>query len=200
VKKTFAERYITRYSNRKSHRQKKYIQACADAARENIKLARWVLKINPYGKLLQAGLHFVFNAAIILLLQDLGSLDVAPSDKGNVSFAISVFEEESKTGSNYAKDCTKVLQDLRFLVQRLQLSNFDEPGNRVTSLQPILKQVQEPAERNHNLGDKIMANLAPMYDTIASPQSLVGDGDTSYQAFVAWTENDDFQMYNKYLI
>ncbi|TEA19531.1 putative transcriptional regulatory protein [Colletotrichum sidae] len=131
VKKAFAERYVAleRHWNIEHHSPR--IRACSDAARRNLYLARWLLKLSGSRKLLQAGLHHVFNAAIILMLEELlpqhqpqpqpQAPPLSPSaESDDVAFAIGVFDEESKTGSNYARDCATVLKDLRSLIQRLR--------------------------------------------------------------------------------
>jgi hypothetical protein len=86
-------------------------------------------------KLLQAGLHFVFNAAVVLLLKrltqssskntpgqpEMRSIPTMQFEEGvesSVHFAIAVFEEEARTGTNYPRDCCKILQDLNALTDR----------------------------------------------------------------------------------
>ncbi|KAH7130011.1 hypothetical protein B0J13DRAFT_627143 [Dactylonectria estremocensis] len=125
VKKTFAERLVTRQSSLNSHPQLSHLRRCVIAAEHNIRLARHILALNHPRKLLQAGLHFIFNAAICLMLQDLIYIeDVTPKDPHardhDLDFVIARFEEESQVESNYGRDCAAVLRDLRALVQRLQ--------------------------------------------------------------------------------
>ncbi len=49
--------------------EQRYIEDCAAAAHDNILLAKRVIESN--GRLLQAGLHLTFNAAVVLLLNNI---------------------------------------------------------------------------------------------------------------------------------
>jgi hypothetical protein len=120
IKKSFAERYVCRRWTIENHSQLAHIRACSDAARRNLRLARRLLAISNR-RLLQAPLHHIFNAAIILMLQELVCTNLGPHDIEDVLFTIEIFEAESRTGSNYALDCHRVLQDLRSLVTRLKV-------------------------------------------------------------------------------
>ncbi|KAL6704439.1 hypothetical protein ACN47E_008183 [Coniothyrium glycines] len=111
-----------------------YIRICADAALQNLVLAQ---RLKLKRKLLQAGLHFVFNAAVILLLHRIirsnrgshtspldGHADSPMSpmaDQQNmpeIQFAIDAFEQESVSGTNYTKDCFEVLRDLKAITDQ----------------------------------------------------------------------------------
>jgi hypothetical protein len=110
-----------------------HIQACLAAANQNLHLAQRAYQSGR--RPLQAGLHFVFNAAVILLLKRLmrsrpdaqpGNSDMHtildPSDEdqfeANIRFAVESFEEEAKTGTHYTRDCCRILQDLDALTYR----------------------------------------------------------------------------------
>jgi hypothetical protein len=55
------------------------------------------------------------------MLQELVCTNLGPNDIEDVLFTIEIFEVESRTGNNYARDCHRVLQDLRSLVTRLKV-------------------------------------------------------------------------------
>jgi hypothetical protein len=107
-----------------------HIPACLAAAHRNLLLAERLVRSGR--KLLQAGLHFVFNAAVILLLKRLtrstrpGESDASRNqtvsmDEGmeaSICFAIETFEGEAKTGTHYPRDCCRILQDLNTLTDR----------------------------------------------------------------------------------
>lgn len=130
VKKAFAERLTSRASSLSSHPRIGLLGRCVAAADANVRLARHTLALNHPRKLLQAGLHFIFNAAICLMLRAL--LDAEPrlgrrGGRGrecDLDFVVARFDEEARLGSNYGRDCAAVLRDLRVLVQRLR------PGGR----------------------------------------------------------------------
>ncbi|KAF1846167.1 uncharacterized protein K460DRAFT_406389 [Cucurbitaria berberidis CBS 394.84] len=130
VEETINERTEGRYWSIERHTHRSYLQACSAAAHRNLILAQ---RTRPPRKFLQAGLHFVFNAAVILLLDRLlhctqgqhtrlynGHTTPMPSGEDlhapEIKFAICVFEQASKTGTNYPRDCYRILQDLRALI------------------------------------------------------------------------------------
>lgn len=190
VKRAVAERYVGGTWCVEQHPHYRYVQACTEAAHRNIALAQHITQTSR--RLLQASLHFVFNAAIVLLLYPV--LQVSPSD-GLVSFnesdpgspptpppppppppeaataaaaadsAICMFEEEAKTGSAYSHDCCKVLQGLRELMNRYlwTLSRPRAPLDNVAS-------------RIHN---------APL------PQ----EGADFYGELMSWMQSDDLQLH-----
>jgi hypothetical protein len=97
-------------------------------------------------KLLQAGLHFVFHAAVILLSENfMRSIRPRESDasrnltmfsdagiEANIRFAIETFEEEAKTGTRYTRENCRVLQSLNALTRSTR------PGRLETSRNPTI--------------------------------------------------------------
>src|SRR5205807_9020289 len=114
--KAVAERYVNWKWTVDNHPQISHIKKCAESARSNLRLGRWVEELSPRGKLLQPELHHVFNAAIILLLHELLFDSQNESDASDVIFAIQAFGREASCGNNYGYDCAKVLSDLRSLI------------------------------------------------------------------------------------
>lgn len=202
VKKTFAERLVTRQSSINSHPQLSHLRRCIVAAEHNIRLARHILALNHPRKLLQSGLHFIFNAAICLMLQELIYIeDMAPKDPHardhDLDFVIARFEEESQVGSNYGQDCAAVLRDLRALVQRLrapmdQCLASARPGESTHQLVHAPAMTRTPMEIGQPWPQKVGSEVLqqPIH---------IEQGHTLYEEIVSWID-DDWQPYGAYLI
>ncbi|KAF2634436.1 hypothetical protein P280DRAFT_376198, partial [Massarina eburnea CBS 473.64] len=118
VKRAVAERYIQSGTWQLEHDpQYKQIQACSSAAHSNICIAQWVIQLYKQRRVLQANLHIVFNAAVVLMLNRILRAYAGAVDS-EIQFAINLFAQESKTGNNYQRDCLKVLKDLKTIVDR----------------------------------------------------------------------------------
>ncbi|CAH0046228.1 unnamed protein product, partial [Clonostachys solani] len=125
VKKTVADRYISSQPLQEGiddHPHANIIKQIVTTARNNIRLGRWVRDLSPRQRLLHHEAHAVFNAAVIVLLQQLAFADTSMSDqdKDEIQMAIDIFEREAASGNNFGLDCARVLQDLTFLVRRVQ--------------------------------------------------------------------------------
>ncbi|KAF2029493.1 hypothetical protein EK21DRAFT_67578 [Setomelanomma holmii] len=131
VKQAVAQRLAQGHPSPEPHRQARHIQACSTAAHRNLLLAQLIIQSKR--KLLQAGLHFVFNAAVVLLLNRIMTAEECPKVEAVdgtatgiigdqfascVDSAIRIFEEEARTGTNYPRDCCNVLRDLKALTDR----------------------------------------------------------------------------------
>lgn len=189
IKKSFAERYVSRQWSIEHHSQLHHVRACSDAARRNLRLARWLLAMSPVHRLMQAGLHHIFNAAIVLMLQELVCTNLAPTDIDDVMFAIDTFENEALSGSNYARDCARVLQDLRSLVLRLKIPAVDAvPAIGQNGTTPLTLGVSDPAVDG-------LASAVPIPFPVQ-----ISEGDALYQELVSWIDNDDMALYANYSI
>ncbi|KAF9880548.1 fungal specific transcription factor domain-containing protein [Colletotrichum karsti] len=220
VKKAFAERYITTERRWNIEHHTSRIRSCSEAARRNIHLARWLIDLtNGTRKLLQAGLHYVFNAAIILMLEELlppQQQQPPPSPSPgleDVNFAIGVFEEEAKTGSNYAIDCATVLKDLNSLIQRLRLA--PPQAIRIPGA-PSTPGLAEDMTLSNSSSSSTPTNVPPrdhrlhihhqthQQQTFPPGPGLrqVTEGDALYRQLATWVDNNDLQLYsnNNYLI
>jgi hypothetical protein len=130
VKQAVAQQVVRGICSSPQYSEATYIPACLTAAHRNLLLAERLVSSGQ--KLLQAGLHFVFNAAVILLLKRLtrstrhgesGTSKCSTSSdveeiEASISFAIETFKEEAKTGTHYPRDCCRVLKDLNALTER----------------------------------------------------------------------------------
>ncbi|KNB04268.1 hypothetical protein FOXG_06446 [Fusarium oxysporum f. sp. lycopersici 4287] len=139
------------------------------SAEHNIQLARQILLVNHPRKLLQAGLHFIFNAAIVLMLQQLVE-DLCPSSRSekarslDLDFVIGRFEDESRVGSNYGRDCATVLRDLRVLVQRLPIPVDMSTATRSVNMTQTTTTYDPIANRTHvDMGQQCLSSrMAPL--------------------------------------
>jgi hypothetical protein len=100
------------------------LQTCAALARNTVSLALTVQRI-PNGPVLVQDLHTAFNAAIILLLNLLYSVNLLSADTVRIDDAIMLFEDEALTGNAYCIDCAGVLRGLRKLVKQLRPTIFE---------------------------------------------------------------------------
>lgn len=146
VKKAVADRYISSQPSQPSqpsqvsqvsqlsqrgtrdHPHANIIQQIVTTARNNLRLGRWVRDLSPRQRLLHHEAHAVFNAAVIVLLQQLAFANPSmgeqegkgeQEEKGEIQMAIEIFEREAASGNNFGLDCARVLQDLTFLVRRV---------------------------------------------------------------------------------
>ncbi|CAM1505744.1 Fc.00g113810.m01.CDS01 [Cosmosporella sp. VM-42] len=202
VKKTFAERLVARQSSLDSHPQLSHIRRCVAAAELNIRLARHILALNHPRKLLQSGLHFIFNAAICLMLQELiYTTSAVPRDRStldsDLDFVIARFEEESGIGNNYGRDCANILRDLGVLVQRLRMP-MDPSMETIPASNGISPSTSVPLENRTDFEHKL--SWAQRTGSQAMPQQIhVGEGHALYDELVSWMEDDWQQQYGGYI-
>ncbi|KAF4974317.1 hypothetical protein FZEAL_8767 [Fusarium zealandicum] len=203
VKKTFAEKLVTRQSSLSSHPQLVQLRRCVGAAEHNIRLARQILLLNRPRKLLQAGLHFIFNAAICLMLQELVYGDDSPprDEKArghDLDFVIARFEDESRIGSNYGRDCATVLRDLRVLIQRLRSPVDVNPDSFCLGNAPQVSTTYDPIQNRTTVD---IGQQWPEKVTLHGLQQpiLVEQGHILYDELVSWIDGD-WQSYSGYLI
>ncbi|KAF4426688.1 transcriptional regulatory [Fusarium acutatum] len=156
-------------------------------------LARQILLVNHPRKLLQAGLHFIFNAAIVLMLQQLVE-DLCPSSRSekarslDLDFVIGRFEDESRVGSNYGRDCATVLRDLRVLVQRLPIPVDMSTATRSVNMTQNTTTYDPIANRTHvDMGQQWSDKLTS--EALQQP-ILVDQGHILYNELVSWIDVD----------
>ncbi|KAG5795270.1 hypothetical protein H9Q69_005681 [Fusarium xylarioides] len=202
VKKSFAEKLVSRQCSLSSHPQLPLLKRCIASAEHNIQLARQILLVNHPRKLLQAGLHFIFNAAIVLMLQQLVE-DLCPSSRSekarslDLDFVIGRFEDESRVGSNYGRDCATVLRDLRVLVQRLPIPVDMSTATRSVNMTQTTTTYDPIANRTHgDMGQQWSDKLTS--EALQQP-ILVDQGHILYNELVSWIDVD-WQSNNGYLI
>ena len=199
VKRAVAERLMAQPPSADSNPHLKHLKCCIDAAARNMRLARHVITINGHRKLLHAGLHFIFNAAVCLILR---SLVVVRQDAeelhaaiGDVDFAIDRMREASTKGNSDGGRSEQTLRDLRVLVGRLTAApagSGSGSGSGPASNPMMLGagQALDPSmvgplllsHENHDL-------LPPM---------PIGEDPVLYDELVTWM-GDDWPIYNSYM-
>jgi hypothetical protein len=187
-----------------NHRQIEPIRACSDAARRNLRLGRLMRLHSRRQKLLLPDLHNIFNAAIVLTMHQMVFVNLRSQDLDDVGWASEVFEAEAETGSEYAKDCARVLQDLKYLAQQLRNPIHDPDTKQVLlSGEGVLRDL---------LPDEVPA--AEMMDEDSS-DGTSGESESSrrqgkhgllyqrvaaiYQTLSCWWRADEMQFYNSFL-
>lgn len=202
IKQAVAQRVVHGNYLPEDFGQAPHILTCASAAHRNLILAQRFVQSGR--KQLQAGLHFVFNAAVVLLLKRLmrNTVDIEPGESStrspsamsleddvepSIQFAIKSFEEEAKTGTNYPRDCCKILQDLNTLTMRC-----------------IAWQVQ-PMTQQRNVTEYIHPGLHADNEAICAadlhaPQQLLGEGDAGYAELMTWIPSKHLQLQSSFLI
>ncbi|KAJ5065384.1 hypothetical protein J3E72DRAFT_236009 [Bipolaris maydis] len=185
VKQAVAERYINGQWSLQNHVHGKHIHTCIEAAHQNILLAQRLCGVR---KLLQAGLHFVFNAGLVLLLEQIlkhsgGHKTPTPNLRTpEIDFTIRTFENESRTGTNYPRDCFKVLQDLKALVDRylshdqgrLELGSYSRDASNIPRA----------------------PRAAPQDAEMQGTTPGLGESNGLYQEMRTWMQNDGLQMHH----
>lgn len=177
VKRSFAERVVTQRSSFESHPQAVHLMSCVAAARRNMHLARHLVTLNRRGKLLHAGLHFVFDAAVCLLLHELAADETTPTEDGpgdadastgaDVDFAIQKLQEDAGFGNRLARDSADTLQHLRSLLARLKLPMDPSLVPAVMAPELLQPQMQIDATGPQGLYDDLatwMDSDWPMYE------------------------------------
>lgn len=159
-----------------------HVDACSKAAYRNLHLAQWVMQLYHTKPLLQARLHFVFNAAVILLLQRIMHNDLTSSKE--IDFAIDVFVRQSHAGSNYERDCLQVLKDLKVLVERYVAASSSAQqsfiADHTSSLSGLLQDDHAGVSQNR--------------------QPLSDEGGHVYHELMTWIQDDRSQLHGSFQI
>ncbi|KAH6640114.1 hypothetical protein F5144DRAFT_589660 [Chaetomium tenue] len=180
------------------------IRACSDAARRNLRLGRLMCLQSPRQKLLLGDLHNIFNAAIVLTMHQMVFVNLRTQDLDDVGWASEVFETEAKTGNEYAKDCARVLQDLKYLAQQLRNPIHDPDTKHVLmSGEGALRDLLP--EDVADMMDEGTDNAAAPNGDRDSPRNQANRGGLYqgvadiYQTLSCWWNADYMQFYNTFL-
>lgn len=184
IKKLVAQRTFSELSRLGELTHERYARACTEAAERNVGLARLLQSTNK--SWLQPGLHFLFNAAVVLLLSRISSVYEGKSNSGRTAedpyaaelgFAINVFGQEAKTGTNYHADCYRVLQGLKALSDRCVVTQSEPKG-----------------QQRSDTRDRHMS--APRSATPYEQRTSHGTNDdaTVYQEMLSWAQTDNLQL------
>jgi hypothetical protein len=193
VKQAVAQRVVRSGNPTDQHSQQLHVRVCLAAASRNLFLAQ---RIMSSSRIFQAGLHFIFNAAVILLLNRIMTVQDTQGESTNhgiptaptndqlepsIQFAIQTFEDEARTGTNYPKDCCKVLQDLRALTDRYMVSRYP-----ILDQKKITDEVQ-PAQTDLTLG-------------FTTAHQQMGEPDGIYDEMMTWVQSDGLQLHHNFFI
>lgn len=185
-----------------THPQIEQIRSCSDAARRNLRLGRLMRLHSPRQKLLLPDLHHIFNAAIVLTMHQIVFVNLRTRDLDDIGWATEVFEGEAETGSDYAKDCARVLRDLQYLVNRLR-NPIHDPSTKQSLLTGEGGALRELLPDEAAAGRK-HSNAGAVPGALQSPGRQPGD--TIYQRAAAvsqtlfsWWKADDMQFYYSFL-
>jgi hypothetical protein len=188
-----------------SHPHLEPIRACSDAARRNLRLGRLMRLHSPRQKLLLPDLHNIFNAAIVLIMHQMVFVNLRTQDLDDVGWAIEVFDTEAETGSDYAKDCARVLHDFKYLAQQLR-NPIHDPGMKQVLLsdEGALRDLR-PSEPSEMMEESNSDSSAIMNGTTETPGNH-GKGGALYQRVAAmyqtlscWWQADYMQFYSTFL-
>jgi hypothetical protein len=204
AKKAAAERYIGRLQgvwDLDKHPQQQHIKAGLDAARWIMRIAR---QLDSTQRLMHAELHYTFNAAIVLLLEDLARGGSSDGDDNmpdlDVTLALRLLGDDAETRNDYSRDCSRVLNSMLGLVKHFKTSTRG-PGNLIAHGLPMdnagLGVDEEPREgADFGLSDTLPAsNLVPDAD---ASQYIIQEGDGLYRELLSWTSTDDYQLYENF--
>ncbi|KAK4245124.1 hypothetical protein C7999DRAFT_43314 [Corynascus novoguineensis] len=182
------------------------IRACSDAARRNLRLGRLMCLHSPRQKLLLGDLHNIFNAAIVLTMHQMVFVNLRTQDIDDVGWASEVFETEAKTGNEYAKDCARVLQDLKYLAQQLRNPIHDPNTKQVLmSDERVLRDLRpDEVAATDRMDEGNDSSAAPDGGQDTSRQevnhgALYQRAATVYQTLTGWWHADYMQFYNTFL-
>ena len=193
VKKAVAERYFQKQQwTLEQDPQFEHIQACTEAAHRNVVLTRWAIGLNSSRNVFQMELHFIFNATIVLLLdQILRTHPSATIPHAVIDFGIGLFQDELKSESNYVRDCCKVLQDLKALVDRF----LETQGSFAAVVNTPIH------EKDTSMGHQDIVDVPQngQYDDLRGVRDQFNDSGGLYQTLEAWMQSEEPQVYTGFL-
>ncbi|SPQ23514.1 350fac74-ea02-4724-bed3-172135972bed [Thermothielavioides terrestris] len=183
------------------------IRACSDAARCNLRLGRLMRLHSPRKKLLLPDLHHIFNAAIVLMMHQIVFVNLRTQDLDDIEFASEVFDAEAETGSEYGKDCARVLRDMKSLAHQLR-SPIHDPETKRLLLSD--KGLLHDLMLDETMAADMMADVGgnrpggpPDESGSSAPQAGHGAAyhraAAMYQTLSSWWKADYMQFYNTFL-
>lgn len=176
--------------------------------------------------MLHTELHYIFTAAILIILESL-VCPFTPSLDSDVQWAIDIFEYASMSGSNYPKDCARVLRDFSDLARRLTASltwgkESINPGASLATPAETLEtsssysasasfhvQAWMQGAVGHGMADNgraleaVTADLSPISHANGGIAMAGGTADENadlYHDLVTWMDTDDLQLYGNFAV
>lgn len=197
MRKTAAGKYVNASPSTGAYPRNPQILDCSAAATRNLELAHRMSETSHAPRWLHSGLHYIFNAAIISMLDTILSGPLNNEHVEHLNFVKEVFRQAAYSMDGYTDDCLRVLCDLEALAQRIQSqsacqSQTDSAG--VTQQVPVVEPRSVdcspglpcpqpssgwPAQGSLNSADVPNLNL---------DDSLIDE-------LINWLEVDDMKMY-----
>jgi hypothetical protein len=185
VKRAVADRLMNQTTTMDSVPRVEHLKCCISAAVRNAALARHLSTLNGHRKTLHAGLHFIFHAAVCLILRPLvfreeSSQDAAIAAMNDVDYGIQKMLEAASKGNTDGQRCAETLQELRCLVERLTAPVGHDPMLSMASSSAL--------------------PLAPhlISQELPPPPMAIGDDPVLYDELVTWM-GDDWPIYNSFV-
>ncbi|KAF1970765.1 hypothetical protein BU23DRAFT_202626 [Bimuria novae-zelandiae CBS 107.79] len=186
VKRAVAERYMNASSwNLEEQSHFNRIHTCSKAAHHNIRIAQWVLHLYNTRRLLMSNLHFVFNAAVILLLNRVLRNNLESAEE--IAFAIDLFTRQSRTGTDYERDCLQILKDLEALIDRFLAGSYSSQQTYFTESSTFASGLFNYTIDSH-------------FDPMHGRQLFPNDGGNVYQTLKTWMEDGNPQFNSSFRI
>lgn len=167
---------------------------CLDAARENIRLGRLIRDASPRQRLTHQEAHAVFNAALIILMQQLASPQSDSAETDDIAFAIEVFQQEARLGNNFGLDCLTVLQDLSFIAHALPQTQVSVAEEQTISAVTYTAS----NEANIQAESAIPAPDIDLLEGSCDGQAGVELNGALFKELQTWLENDYLEIYNDF--
>ncbi|QYS95266.1 Zn(2)-C6 fungal-type domain-containing protein [Trichoderma simmonsii] len=200
TKKILADRFLSQktHKDRAEDYQGDLYMACVghclDAARENIRLGRLIRDASPRQRLTHQEAHAVFNAALIILMQQLASPQSDSAESDDVAFAIEVFQQEARLGNNFGLDCLTVLQDLSFIAHALPQTQVSIAEEQTISAVTYAAS----SEANIQAESAIPAADIDLLESSCDDQAGVELNGALFKELQTWLENDYLEIYNDF--
>ncbi|KKP03072.1 fungal specific transcription factor domain-containing protein [Trichoderma harzianum] len=200
TKKILADRFLSqkahkdRAGNYQGGLYMSCVGHCLDAARENIRLGRLIRDASPRQRLTHQEAHAVFNAALIILMQQLASPQSDSAETDDVAFAIEVFQQEARLGNNFGLDCLTVLQDLSFIAHALPQTQVSVAEEQIISAVTYTAS----SEANVQAESAIPAPDVDLLESSCDGQAGVELNGALFKELQTWLENDYLEIYNDF--
>lgn len=215
LRKALAARIERRTWHWHTSPQHSHVWQCLDAARENLRLARWILNMASWPRnLLTPIMYNVFDAAVVVLLHELlaDPADTNTNHDDNTAFAIDFLEGQATTSSRISLpgDGARVLRDIKTLVNRMLnhgLGGTAIPGvaaalahtsNNVSKRNMSVSQVA-PSPAIYDVGFILNPEIPPETPAPAPAHPSVNTSSHSlFTKLSSWISNDEHHVDDSY--
>lgn len=180
------------------------LDLCAEVARRNVHLWNSLVNLPRPARLSHTSIHYLFNAALTLQLNQILVEEQARVDSEEVAFVISVLDADESTNREYARDCSNVLTDLSSLMGRLRKVDLLKPGTgeisqgRVHSFTPSISTPSEDPQTTSVIDslnqDGQSHGSVDGQRPAQGPSSTVESRETAYHELLSWLRADELQQ------